>query len=1139
MGSRRFAPLFWCQFFAAFNDNFLKNALVILILFKLGGEAGAALVTLGGAVFIAPFFILSGLGGQLADRYDKGRVAERLKLIEIGAAVVAVGGFLFESIPILFVALFLFGALATLFAPAKYGLLPEQLDTEELPAGNALVEAATFLAILLGTIAGGIAAASGGNALALTTLIMAFAILSWLFARAIPQVGGAAPDLVVERNIVHSTADLVKRAWADTRIWRGSLIVTWFWVIGATLLALLPTLVKDTLGGNEGVITIYLACFSVGIAIGSLLASVIAGGRIVLLPTPVAAVLMGVFLLDIALSTLGAPPAAEASLTVATFLDSGTAVRIGIDFVGVAIAAGLFIVPIFAAVQAWSPPEERARVIGAINIISAACMVATAVVVAVLQYAAMSTPWIFVVFALASLVVGALVFLWLRKTTLRDFVYLFFRIVYRLEVRGLENTRKGGANPIFVCNHVGYGDGPLVMSLIDDAPVFAIDYQMASYWWVKPLLRMTKAMPVNPANPLATRTLINAVKAGEPLIIFPEGRRTVTGSLMKIYEGAAMVADKSAAFVIPVRLDGIEHGPFTHLRGQARRFFRPKVTVTFLDPVRLTVSPELRGRHRRRAAGAALYEIMSDLVFRTTPTDRTIVEAVIAAAKRHGLGHIVVEDPVTGSLTYRRLLAGAAVIGRKLMPLAGEGEAVGVMLPNANGTAVTVLGLMSAGRVPAMINFSAGKANILSACKAAKVGAVVTSRAFVEKARLEPLVDGLREQVRVVWLEDVRATVSLLDRLGGLWSAKRPLIERKPDDAAAILFTSGSEGTPKGVVLSHRNILSNAAQGQAVLDFGTRDKVFNVLPVFHSFGLTVGLILPLVCGVRVFLYPSPLHYRLIPELVYANNATMLFGTDTFLAGYARSADAYDFRSIRYVLAGAEPVKDSTRKVYMEKFGLRILEGYGVTETAPALAFNTPMFNKPGSVGRVLPGMEVRIEPVPGIEDGGRLFVRGPNVMLGYLRAENPGVLEPPPNGWHDTGDVVAIDGEGFVTIKGRAKRFAKIGGEMVSLAAVEALAGGLWPDAMSAAVAVPDPRKGERIVLVTTAANASRSAFVTYAKGRGASELMVPAEIIPVDAVPLLGSGKIDNVAVAALVAERHASLPRVVTALESDPAAA
>jgi acyl-[acyl-carrier-protein]-phospholipid O-acyltransferase/long-chain-fatty-acid--[acyl-carrier-protein] ligase len=547
----------------------------------------------------------------------------------------------------------------------------------------------------------------------------------------------------------------------------------------------------------------------------------------------------------------------------------------------------------------------------------------------------------------------------------------------------------------------------------------------------------------------------------------------------------------------------------------------PKVKATILPPVKLEVDPDLRGKKRRIAAGAALYQVMSDLVFRTTSTDRTVVEAVIEAAEEHGRGRIAVEDPVSGALSYRKLLAGIAVLGRKLMSLGTAGEAIGVLLPNANGAVVTVLALMSAGRIPAMINFTSGPANVRGACRAAKVSTVVTSRSFIEKGRLAPLIAQIENDVRIVYLEDVRETVTFADRIRGLLGSRHPLAMQKADDPAAILFTSGSEGTPKGVVLSHRNILANAAQAEARIDFGRTDKVFNVLPLFHSFGLTIGLILPLVHGVRIYLYPSPLHYRIVPELIYGVNATILFGTDTFLAGYARSAHAYDFRSLRYILAGAEPVKVSTRRVYMEKFGLRILEGYGVTETAPALALNTPMFNKFGTVGRLLPGMEMRLDPVEGVEDGGRMFVRGPNVMLGYLRAERPGVLERPVGGWHDTGDIVSIDPEGFITIRGRAKRFAKIGGEMVSLAAVEMLAAELWPDAISGVATVPDPRKGERLVLVTTRKDPVRSDLIMFARSRGASEMMVPSEVLIVEKLPLLGSGKIDYVALQSLVRER------------------
>ena len=349
---------------------------------------------------------------------------------------------------------------------------------------------------------------------------------------------------------------------------------------------------------------------------------------------------------------------------------------------------------------------------------------------------------------------------------------------------------------------------------------------------------------------------------------------------------------------------------------------------------------------------------MSDLVFRTTSTDRTVFEAVIEAAEVHGWKRIAVEDPVTGSLTYKRLLLGAAVLGSKLMPLAGEGKALGVMLPNANGAVVTILGVMSAGRVPAMINFTAGAANILAACKAAEVTTIVTSRAFIEKAQA-------RRGRRAARAGGERRLPGGRARHGRhRRQAARPAraqasrsVARKPDDPAVILFTSGSEGTPKGVVLSHRNMLANAAQAAARIDFGRSDKLFNVLPVFHSFGLTAGTILPLVSGVPIYLYPSPLHYRTVPELVYGTNATIMFGTDTFLAGYARAAHPYDFRSLRYILAGAEPVRESTRRTYMEKFGLRILEGYGVTETAPVLALNTPMFNRFGTVGRLMPGID--------------------------------------------------------------------------------------------------------------------------------------------------------------------------------------
>jgi acyl-[acyl-carrier-protein]-phospholipid O-acyltransferase/long-chain-fatty-acid--[acyl-carrier-protein] ligase len=1119
--TRRFAPLFWCQFFSAFSDNFLKNSLVFLILFKLGGSD--ALISLAAAVFIAPFFFLSALGGELADRYDKATVAQRLKLAEIGIALIAVVGFGLHSVPVLFAALFLFGVIAALFGPIKYGILPDHLARSELPAGNALVEGATFVAILLGTIVGGIAAKDGGDPAHFAFLMIVFSLLCWGASLLIPPTGAAAPDLIVRRNVLVSTAGLVNFLREDPRLWWGALVTSWFWLVGAVALSLMPPLVKSVFAGNEDVVTTCLAIFSISIAVGSGLAAWLAAGRIILLPTVIGAVLLGVSAIDIGWSTIGAAPAAPLAGYFALF-GSGRGIRFALDLAGLAIAGGLFIVPTFSAVQAWAGADRRARVVAAVNVLNAAFMAGSTLTVAALEKSGMTASQLFLALGVASLAVAIAVGRTMPASALSDALSIIYRALFRIEVHGIEHLNNAGPNLIIALNHVSLLDAGLAMSLRNRKPVFAIDVGIARKWWARPFLPLARAIPLDPLKPMAIRTLIDAVKAGEALIIFPEGRITVTGSLMKVYDGAAMIADKSNAEIVPVRIEGLEQTPFSRLsKSQVRRRWFPKVRVTILEPVKLTVDPDLKGRKRRLAAGAALYEIMSDLVFRTTSTDRTVLQAVIEAAETHGRSRVAVEDPVSGPLTYKRLLTASAVLGAKLMPLAPLGGALGVMLPSANGAVVTILGLMSAGRVPAMINFTAGAANILAACRAARIDTILSSRAFIEKGKLSKLIAAIENQVRIVYLEDIRASVTILDKIRGLLNAEKPLVDRTADDWAAILFTSGSEGVPKGVVLSHRNMLANAAQAAARIDFGREDKVFNVLPVFHSFGLTVGVALPLVSGVQVYLYPSPLHYRTVAELIYAVDATIMFGTDTFLNGYARVAHSYDFRSLRYILAGAEPVKESTRRIYMEKFGLRILEGYGVTETAPALALNTPMFNKFGTVGRILPGMEAKLEKVEGVEEGGRLLVRGPNVMLGYLRAENPGVLEPPSEGWHDTGDIVTIDEQGFVTIKGRARRFAKVGGEMISLAAVEALAAELWPNAPSAVVALPDPRKGERLILVTQQKAATRSDFQAFARAKHASELMLPSEVWVIEKVPLLGSGKADMAAVAKMVEDRGA----------------
>ena len=1132
--SRRFAPLFWSQFVSAFNDNLLRNALVILILYRVGSENGASLVALAGTALIAPFFILSGLAGETADRHDKAVVAQRLKFYEIAVALIAALGFLMQSVPILFLALTGFGIIAAMFGPIKYGILPVHLEIRELAAANALIEGATFLAILLGTIIGGVAASEAGSPRVLAALVVVLAVASWISARFIPSAPPAAPRLIINRNLARSTAALVAELRGDPRLWSGALIAAWFWLVGAVMVSILPPFIKQWIGGNENVYIAALLIFTIAIAAGSALAARASRMRPNLALVPLAALLMALFCFDLALIARGLSPT-DATRTPADVFQSFTGLRLAIDLAGLAVAGGLYIVPVFSAVQAWAPEDRRARVIAGCNVLSAGFMTAAGLTVALLQYFKAGPATLLGLLAAGNLVTCALILRTWGRDGIKDVAAFLFKAFFGLDVKGLENLPKPGERAIIAPNHVSLLDAALMHALLPSHAAYAIDTGMANTWWVKPFLKLADAFPIDPTKPLGMRHLIQTVKNGRSLVIFPEGRLTVTGGLMKVYDGTAMIADKAAAPVIPVRIDGLERSVFGYLsKSQTKKVWFPKTTVTILSRVDLKVDPGLRGKQRRLAAGLALQDIMTDSAVMTAPIGMSLFEAVVLARKTRDTGRPVIEDPLGTKLSYKKLIVGAQVLGAKIAPLAPEGAAVGVLLPNSAGVAVTFLALQTIARVPAMLNFTAGPANVVSACKAAKVDVVLTSRVFIEKGHLEPLVAALTPNAKIVYLEDVRATISFADKVRGLLAGGKAQVKADPDKPAAILFTSGSEGTPKGVVLSHRNLLANCAQSLTRVACNGSDKVFNALPVFHSFGLTAGLLMPLTGGIPVYLYPTPLHYRIIPELVYASNATILFGTDTFLSGYARVAHPYDFARLRLVLAGAEAVKDRTRQMYMDRFGVRILEGYGVTETAPVLAINTPLSNKAGTVGRLSPLMEARLEPVPGISEGGRLYVRGPNVMLGYYRAENPGVLDEPKDGWHDTGDIVTIDAQGFIAIKGRAKRFAKIAGEMVSLSAVEALSAELWPHLITVVVSLPDARKGERLVLLTTDAACTREAFSQFARRKGATELMVPAEVLVVDKIPLLGPGKPDYVQALTVAKEKIAQRPAVAQVLVS-----
>lgn len=710
------------------------------------------------------------------------------------------------------------------------------------------------------------------------------------------------------------------------------------------------------------------------------------------------------------------------------------------------------------------------------------------------------------------------------------------RLVYRVDCQGLEHYHTAGDRVLIVANHTSLLDGLLLYAWLPETPTFAISPQIAEQQRFRFFLKFVHLFRMDTTSPLSLKSLIRYLKQDNKAVIFPEGRITTTGALMKVYEGPGLAADRSEAMVLPIGITGPQFSPFSYLQGTGLIRWFPRITMRILPPRRLHIDESLQGQGRRKAAALKMQDIMYELCGSTFNHRQTVFESFLTAARDNDRGQTILEDIERKPLTYKKLLQRIFVLGTALRRMTQPGEHVGLLLPNSIAMAVSFLSLQYLGRIPALLNVTAGAQGVISACRTAQVNRIFTARAFVEKAGLETLIDNIKEQVDVVYLEDLRDRIGLSAKIAGIlrsWFPRshyhRQIPDADPDRPAVILFTSGSEGVPKGVVLSHSNLLANYSQVRCYIDFRPTDTVFNCLPLFHSFGLNAGFLMPVLGGSRVFLYPTPLHYRIIPELIYELGATILFGTNTFFKGYARHAHDFDFHTLRYTVAGAEKLRNETLYLWMERFGIRILQGYGVTETSPVISVNTPLQHKLGTVGRIVTGMQYYLARVDGIEEGGRLMVKGPNVMLGYLLADQPGKLVPPETehnlgpGWYDTGDIAHIDDEGFVTILGRAKRFAKIGGEMVSLTAVEEIALHAWPGSAHAAVTLPDEKKGEKIVLVSSKPDAERRELVEYARRHSYSELYIPRRVIGIDELPVLGTGKTDYATLQQLAEEAEA----------------
>jgi acyl-[acyl-carrier-protein]-phospholipid O-acyltransferase / long-chain-fatty-acid--[acyl-carrier-protein] ligase len=702
---------------------------------------------------------------------------------------------------------------------------------------------------------------------------------------------------------------------------------------------------------------------------------------------------------------------------------------------------------------------------------------------------------------------------------MKTLIRWLLRILYRF--RAFNTSALDTPGPVLLLpNHVSWWDWLLIGACLDNDWRFVTSSTAAEVsWFHQRIMINRRTFPVDMNSPFAVKRMAEYLQKGGRLVLFPEGRLTCTGALMKLFDGTGFLIYKTRAKVITAYIRGAQRLPFSRTPGQTRWF--PRLSVHFSE---VLTAPILE-RVSATAARARLTDWLRDLMVRQRfETEMefgpaTLPQAIVEAARQRPR-QVILQDASLQELSYRRLLVGADLLAAQWGGLLSVSEQrVGVLLPNVNAMPLVTLSLWAAGKVPAILNYSAGPGILLSCARLAGLKHIVTSKAFIKRARLD-LAPLQAAGIGLLFLEDVRARITRTQRVRALSrqcvSPRLSTLNSQPstNDPAVILFTSGSEGDPKGVELTHRNLLANIGQMLSVIDLMATDRLFNALPLFHCFGLTIGLLLPLTQGVFVLLYPSPLHYRAVPSAFYNLNCTIFAGTNTFLNGYARKAHPYDFRTLRYLFAGAEKVQEATASLWMQKFGVRILEGYGATECSPCLSVNVPMRPRHGSAGQFLPGIQYRLEPVEGVSDGGRLFVRGPNIMRGYLNAEANAQFQAL-GGWYDTGDIVKVDAEGFVFILGRLKRFAKVSGEMISLAAVEdAVASALPQYGLRFGVAVvarPDAARGEKLIAVTNEPRLTLEEVRAAVHVRGLNNLAVPREIKVLHDLPRLATGKINH----------------------------
>ena len=1113
-----FLAFFWTQFLGAFNDNFLK-IVVSFVALDLAVHGGPGYVEIIAFLFILPSALFSGYAGHMADMYSKRTILVGVKIFEIAIMLLAIAAFFTGHLDSMLALVFLMGLHAAFFSPAKYGILPEMLPDRDLSRGNGLLEMSTFMAIILGTSVGSAIFSLWKHNLPLIGLLMlGIAILGTLTSLRIARVPPSGAAKLLQLNPFGEIVDGLRRLRRDKPLWLTVIGISYFWFLGALVQINMLFFGKELLQLDEFHIGLLGTFLAIGIGIGSLAAGRLSGDHIELGLVPLGSVAMGVFLGLVALSSSSYTYTAAA-------------------LVGLGFSAGLFAVPLNAYLQQKAGREEKGQLIATNNFMNTIGIVLAAATHWLLKTPAQLTPDTIIMLTGLLTLGGTIAILYfLPDYFVRLILWLFTHSVYRMKIVGVENMPLNGP-ALLVSNHVSFVDAFMVGGALPRLVRFMLHREYYDLKGLNWFFRLMHSIPVAATN---RRDIVQSLKharneldKGHVVCIFAEGAISRTGRLLPFKRGFEKIVDGTNVPIIPVHLDQLWGSIFSFKSG--RFFWKWPKQLSY--PVTVSFGPPL-------PSGSTVFEVrnavaeLESKAFDHRPSAADLLHTrFIQAAKRHWFAFCMADTTGT-ELNYGKTLIGSLLLSRWIRQHCASQSMVGVLLPASVGGSLANIAILLSGKVPVNLNFTAGSAAMASATEQCGIETILTSKVFLAKANLEK-VDGM------VFLEEIRKDFSSMQKLAtairsfvlpASWLTHRYFKSQKANDLATVIFSSGSTGAPKGIMLSHHNIVSNIEGIRQVIHFTAHDRIMGVLPLFHSFGFTGTLWLPLLADFGVVYHPNPTDAKTIGETVQKYKATLLISTSTFFAGYLRRCTKEEFASLRYVIAGAEKLREPVAQGYREKYGITILEGYGCTELAPVVSVNIydvahgnekQIGHKPGTVGHPLPGVAVKIvdrdteQSLPlGAE--GLLLVSGPNLMLGYLG--QPLLTEQAlRHGWYVTGDIAAVDEDGFIRIVDRISRFSKIGGEMVPHMKVEETIHAVLGNAAAVVTALPDEQRGEKLVVFYAQNGISREELWDKLNQSDLPKLWIPKRenFYSIETLPLLGSGKVDLRQIKAMAQEK------------------